>query len=65
MSLFKNLVLLSSIALFAVSCSDKKEVKEVRKETTVKETVRSTTGATGPIILTPVTPVIAPGTTGR
>lgn len=59
MNLFKNLVLISSIGLFAVSCSDKKEVKEVKKEVIIKETVQS---PTSPTI---ITPVVTPGTTGR
>jgi|GEM_PF-5676734 len=61
MNLFKNLVLISSIGLFLSSCSDKKEVKEVKKEVIIKETVQSPKGVTGPMI---ITPVLTPGTTG-
>ncbi len=59
MNLFKNLVLVSSIGLFAVSCNGDREVKEVRKETVIKETDRP---STSPTI---ITPVVSPGTTGR
>lgn len=61
MNLFKSLVLISSIGLFLTSCSDKKEVKEVKKEVIIKETVQSPTGITAPII---IAPVVTPGTTG-
>ena len=62
MNLFKNLVLISSIGLFLSSCSDNKEVREVKKEVIIKETVKSPTGVSGPVI---ITPVVTPGTTGR